>query len=194
MSPPSLHRQLFFHLSRERVFTEERARFYGAEIVSALEYLHSRDVVYRDIKVSAPSPPGEVPGTRRMHTGEPSCPLRGGFVHVPVPSFLWGTNPAVAPGGVPQQAALPEVPSAPLVSECFRATRGCSWHRHLRRQFAESTSTGRVCIQHASHCALGVHTPGTGACVHLEVWTCPHGSTVHTNPRPGATQVSAVGE
>uniref|UniRef100_A0A8C5XET2 non-specific serine/threonine protein kinase n=1 Tax=Microcebus murinus TaxID=30608 RepID=A0A8C5XET2_MICMU len=43
--------ELFFHLSRERVFTEERARFYGAEIVSALEYLHSRDVVYRDIKV-----------------------------------------------------------------------------------------------------------------------------------------------
>uniref|UniRef100_A0A8C6CI30 non-specific serine/threonine protein kinase n=1 Tax=Moschus moschiferus TaxID=68415 RepID=A0A8C6CI30_MOSMO len=43
--------ELFFHLSRERVFPEERARFYGAEIVSALEYLHSRDVVYRDIKV-----------------------------------------------------------------------------------------------------------------------------------------------
>uniref|UniRef100_A0AAQ5YZN1 non-specific serine/threonine protein kinase n=1 Tax=Amphiprion ocellaris TaxID=80972 RepID=A0AAQ5YZN1_AMPOC len=43
--------KLFFHLSRERVFTEERARFYGAEIVSALEYLHSRDVVYRDLKL-----------------------------------------------------------------------------------------------------------------------------------------------
>uniref|UniRef100_A0A4W4ER08 non-specific serine/threonine protein kinase n=1 Tax=Electrophorus electricus TaxID=8005 RepID=A0A4W4ER08_ELEEL len=43
--------ELFFHLSRERVFTEERARFYGAEIVSALKYLHSRDVVYRDLKV-----------------------------------------------------------------------------------------------------------------------------------------------
>uniref|UniRef100_A0A8C5GHM6 non-specific serine/threonine protein kinase n=1 Tax=Gouania willdenowi TaxID=441366 RepID=A0A8C5GHM6_GOUWI len=43
--------ELFFHLSRERVFTEDRARFYGAEIVSALEYLHSRDVVYRDLKV-----------------------------------------------------------------------------------------------------------------------------------------------
>lgn len=38
-------------MSRERVFTEDRARFYGAEIVSALEYLHSRDVVYRDLKV-----------------------------------------------------------------------------------------------------------------------------------------------
>ncbi|XP_059728564.1 LOW QUALITY PROTEIN: RAC-beta serine/threonine-protein kinase-like [Haemorhous mexicanus] len=43
--------ELFFHLSRERVFPESRARFYGAEIVSALEYLHSRDVVYRDIKL-----------------------------------------------------------------------------------------------------------------------------------------------
>uniref|UniRef100_A0A3Q0SSH5 non-specific serine/threonine protein kinase n=1 Tax=Amphilophus citrinellus TaxID=61819 RepID=A0A3Q0SSH5_AMPCI len=43
--------RLFFHLSRELVFTEDRARFYGAEIVSALEYLHSRDVVYRDLKL-----------------------------------------------------------------------------------------------------------------------------------------------
>ncbi len=43
--------QLFFHLSRERVFSEDRARFYGAEIVSALDYLHSQNVVYRDLKV-----------------------------------------------------------------------------------------------------------------------------------------------
>lgn len=46
--------QLFFHLSRERVFSEDRARFYGAEIVSALDYLHSeKNVVYRDLKVCA---------------------------------------------------------------------------------------------------------------------------------------------
>uniref|UniRef100_A0A673H178 non-specific serine/threonine protein kinase n=1 Tax=Sinocyclocheilus rhinocerous TaxID=307959 RepID=A0A673H178_9TELE len=43
--------ELFFHLSRERVFSEDRARFYGAEIVSALDYLHSQNVVYRDLKV-----------------------------------------------------------------------------------------------------------------------------------------------
>uniref|UniRef100_A0A8C6T3X3 non-specific serine/threonine protein kinase n=1 Tax=Neogobius melanostomus TaxID=47308 RepID=A0A8C6T3X3_9GOBI len=43
--------KLFFHLSRDRVFTEDRARFYGAEIVSALEYLHSCNVVYRDLKL-----------------------------------------------------------------------------------------------------------------------------------------------
>ena len=44
--------ELFFHLSRERVFSEERTKFYGAEIVSALGYLHENNIVYRDLKVS----------------------------------------------------------------------------------------------------------------------------------------------
>ncbi|KAH7940185.1 hypothetical protein HPB52_022100 [Rhipicephalus sanguineus] len=35
--------ELFFHLSRDRVFTEERTRFYSAEILLALEYLHSQE-------------------------------------------------------------------------------------------------------------------------------------------------------
>ncbi|BFZ11548.1 hypothetical protein BsWGS_14586 [Bradybaena similaris] len=43
--------ELFYHLSRERVFSEERTRFYGAEIVSALGYLHEKDTVYRDVKL-----------------------------------------------------------------------------------------------------------------------------------------------
>ncbi|KAG7219405.1 hypothetical protein INR49_002837 [Caranx melampygus] len=33
--------ELFYHLQRERVFLEPRARFYAAEIASALGYLHS---------------------------------------------------------------------------------------------------------------------------------------------------------
>eukprot|EP00112_Aurelia_sp_Birch-Aquarium-sp1_P001332 Seg1140.2 transcript_id=Seg1140.2/GoldUCD/mRNA.D3Y31 product="RAC-gamma serine/threonine-protein kinase" protein_id=Seg1140.2/GoldUCD/D3Y31 len=43
--------ELFFHLSRERVFSEERSRFYGAEITCALKYLHERNIVYRDLKL-----------------------------------------------------------------------------------------------------------------------------------------------
>jgi len=42
--------ELFFHLGRARRFTEQRARFYAAEILLALEYLHNWDIIYRDLK------------------------------------------------------------------------------------------------------------------------------------------------
>ena len=31
-------------------FSEQRAKFYLAEIILALEYLHSKDIIYRDLK------------------------------------------------------------------------------------------------------------------------------------------------
>lgn len=37
-------------LQKERKFKEEKAVLYLAEIVLALEYLHARDVIYRDLK------------------------------------------------------------------------------------------------------------------------------------------------
>merc|ERR1712032_723309 len=43
--------ELFFHLSRERQSTEDRTRFYGAEIICAIEYLHKRGIIYRDLKL-----------------------------------------------------------------------------------------------------------------------------------------------
>ncbi|KAA1138042.1 hypothetical protein PGTUg99_025552 [Puccinia graminis f. sp. tritici] len=42
--------ELFHHLQKEGRFTEERARFYTAEIVLALEHLHMYNIVYRDLK------------------------------------------------------------------------------------------------------------------------------------------------
>ena len=40
---------LMFHIQRLVRFDEDRARFYAAEIVSALQYLHAAGVIYRYI-------------------------------------------------------------------------------------------------------------------------------------------------
>ncbi|WRT68083.1 uncharacterized protein IL334_005058 [Kwoniella shivajii] len=42
--------ELFWHLQKEGRFSEDRARFYIAELVLALEHLHKYDIVYRDLK------------------------------------------------------------------------------------------------------------------------------------------------
>lgn len=42
--------ELFFHLQKERSFSETRAKFYAAEMASALAHLHSLNVIYRDLK------------------------------------------------------------------------------------------------------------------------------------------------
>jgi len=42
--------ELFFHLSRAGRFSEGRCRFYAAELLLAIEYLHSLNIIYRDLK------------------------------------------------------------------------------------------------------------------------------------------------
>jgi len=43
--------ELFFHLQKEGRFSEDRVKFYVAEIILGLEYLHSkRNIIYRDLK------------------------------------------------------------------------------------------------------------------------------------------------
>lgn len=44
--------ELFYHLQQdEAAFGEARAKFYAAEIVLALGYLHDNSILYRDLKV-----------------------------------------------------------------------------------------------------------------------------------------------
>lgn len=42
--------ELFSHLRRAGRFTSDVARFYAANIILALEHMHSKDIVYRDLK------------------------------------------------------------------------------------------------------------------------------------------------
>jgi len=42
--------ELYFHLNKDKKFTEKRALFYAAELTSALGFLHDHHVLYRDLK------------------------------------------------------------------------------------------------------------------------------------------------
>ena len=42
--------ELFYHLSRQKKFSEEDARVIIAEIILAIEHLHDHDIMYRDLK------------------------------------------------------------------------------------------------------------------------------------------------
>ncbi|KAL4466816.1 hypothetical protein ABPG74_010413 [Tetrahymena malaccensis] len=42
--------ELFYHLRRSPIFTEEKAAYYSAEIILGIEALHSNNIIYRDLK------------------------------------------------------------------------------------------------------------------------------------------------
>ena len=42
--------ELFHHLKTSKKFSEQRAKFYAAELLLAIEELHRMGVVYRDLK------------------------------------------------------------------------------------------------------------------------------------------------
>ena len=42
--------ELFFHLFREKRFNNEKAKFYTIEIILAIDFLHKKKMIYRDLK------------------------------------------------------------------------------------------------------------------------------------------------
>lgn len=42
---------LYAHLKQAKYFSEDRARFYAAELLLALDHLHKMDIIYRDLKL-----------------------------------------------------------------------------------------------------------------------------------------------
>ena len=43
--------ELFQHLSNAKRFSEKQAKFYAAQIALGLGHLHSKDFIYRDLKL-----------------------------------------------------------------------------------------------------------------------------------------------
>ena len=42
--------ELYFVLKKKKKFSNADSRFYGGQIVSAIEYMHRKDIIYRDLK------------------------------------------------------------------------------------------------------------------------------------------------
>ena len=41
---------LSLHLNEKQIFEEHEAKFFIAEVILAMEYLHKHDILYRDLK------------------------------------------------------------------------------------------------------------------------------------------------
>jgi len=41
---------MFHHLSKQKRFSDQQVRFYGAQVILAFEYLHSLSILFRDLK------------------------------------------------------------------------------------------------------------------------------------------------
>jgi serine/threonine protein kinase len=42
--------ELFYHLRKDKKFSEKRACFYAAQMIEAIRCLHMQEIIYRDLK------------------------------------------------------------------------------------------------------------------------------------------------
>jgi hypothetical protein len=89
--------ELFTHLRDAGRFNDTAARFYAAEVLLAIDYLHARNVVYRDLKVPL-TPPRPTPPT--CFSSQTSSPASNAWLllarGVPGPAGV-STRPAGTP-------------------------------------------------------------------------------------------------
>ena len=62
---PSLGGELFSVLRERTLFDEPTAQFYAASVLVAFEYMHSMNIIYRDLKVSSASARCSAPARAR---------------------------------------------------------------------------------------------------------------------------------
>jgi serine/threonine protein kinase len=84
--------ELYFHLKNEVKFGVERARFYIAELILAIEHLHNHDIVFRDLK------PENIMLTSEGHICLTDFGLAKGNVHVEKQTYTFcGSTEYLAP-------------------------------------------------------------------------------------------------
>jgi len=54
---------LHYHLSQHGTFFENEIRFYACEVILGLEHMHTRGIVYRDLKVTCTRWPRNIKAT-----------------------------------------------------------------------------------------------------------------------------------
>jgi len=54
---------LHYHLSQHGTFFENEIRFYACEVILGLEHMHTRGIVYRDLKVTCTRRPRNIKAT-----------------------------------------------------------------------------------------------------------------------------------
>ena len=110
--------ELFTHLRDAGRFNDTAARFYAAEVLLAIDYLHARNVVYRDLKVPL-TPPRPTPPT--CFSSQTSSPASNAWLllarGVPGPAGV-----STRPGRVPHSGVLRVVPPDPPLTSAMLPT------------------------------------------------------------------------
>ena len=78
---------LFYHLRKSRGFSENRARFYAAQLCLALSHLHEHHIIYRDLKLEVSASSEARSEWNHTQTRRPGRQIRAMVSHLALTSF-----------------------------------------------------------------------------------------------------------